>query len=75
MFWSISNQYPDVVTHFHVQIRLMSNFGLVYVYPGQLELMNLFVLFVKKLKTTHIFFFRIAPIFERILIHFGQMWT
>ena len=28
MFWSISNQYPDLVTHLHVQIRLMSNFGL-----------------------------------------------
>ena len=27
MFWSISNQYPDVVTRLHVQIRLMGNFG------------------------------------------------
>ena len=27
MFWSISNQYPDLVTHLHVQIRLMGNFG------------------------------------------------
>ena len=76
MFWSISNQYPDLVTRLHVQIRLMGNFGfLVHVYPGQLELMNLFVLFVKKLKTTYIIFFLIAPIFVRILIHFGQVWT
>ena len=27
MFWSISNQYPDLVTRLHVQIRLMGNFG------------------------------------------------
>ena len=27
MFWSISNQYPDLVTDLHVQIRLMGNFG------------------------------------------------
>ena len=28
MFWSISNQYPDLVTRLHVQIKLMGNFGL-----------------------------------------------
>ena len=27
MFWSISNQYPDLVTRLHVQIKLMGNFG------------------------------------------------
>ena len=27
MFWSISDQYPDLVTCLHVQIRLMGNFG------------------------------------------------
>ena len=27
MFWSISNQYPDLVTRLHVQVRLMGNFG------------------------------------------------
>ena len=26
MFWSISNQYPDLVTRLHVQIRLMHKF-------------------------------------------------
>ena len=25
--WSISDQYPDLVCHLHVQIRLMGNFG------------------------------------------------
>ena len=28
MFWSISNQYHDLVTRLHVQIRLMGNIGL-----------------------------------------------
>ena len=27
MFWSVSNQYPDLVTRLHVQIRLMGNVG------------------------------------------------
>ena len=27
MFWSISNQYPDLVTRLRVQIRLIGNFG------------------------------------------------
>ena len=27
MFWSISYEYPDLVTRLHVQIRLMGNFG------------------------------------------------
>ena len=75
MFWSISDHYTDLVTRLHVQIRLMGNLVSVHVYPGQLELMNLFVLFVKKLKTTYIIFFLFAPIFVTILIHFSQFWT
>ena len=27
-FWSIADRYPDLVSHLHVQIRLMGNFGL-----------------------------------------------
>ena len=33
MFWSISNQYPDLVTRLHVQIRLMGNFGFTACVP------------------------------------------
>ena len=57
MFWSISNQYPDLVTCLHVQIRLLVILVSVH---GQLELLNLFVLFVKKLKMTYIIFFLFA---------------
>ena len=27
-FWSIADIYPDLVTHLHVPIRLMRNFGI-----------------------------------------------
>ena len=27
-FWSLTDQYPDLVRHPHVQVRLMGNFGL-----------------------------------------------
>ena len=27
-FWSLANQFPDLVNRFHIQVRLMSNFGL-----------------------------------------------
>ena len=33
MFWSISDQYPDLVCCLHVQIRLMGNFGLNWEIP------------------------------------------
>ena len=32
-FWSISNQYPDLVSRLHVQIRLLGNFGFSAVLP------------------------------------------
>ena len=33
MFWPISNQYPELVTWLHVQIRLMDNFGFTACVP------------------------------------------
>ena len=27
-FWSLTDQYPDLVRHLHVQVRLMGNLGL-----------------------------------------------
>ena len=27
-FWSLTDQYPDLVSHLHVQVRLMGKFGL-----------------------------------------------
>ena len=76
LFWFIYNQYSDLVTRLHIQIRLMGNFGFSARIPWTIRAdENLFVLFLKKLKTIYIIFVLIAPIFERILIHFGQIWT
>ena len=74
MFWSIFDQYPDLVTRLHVQIRLMDNldFSACVSWVIRAE-ESLFVLFVNKLKTTYIILFLIAPILERILIQFGQI--
>ena len=46
-FWSIADRYPDLVSHLHVQIRLMGNFGLNEGVPGLQILMVNFVFFVK----------------------------
>ena len=27
-FWSLANQFPDLVSRMHIQVRLMGNFGL-----------------------------------------------
>ena len=75
-FWSISDQYPDLVTGLHVQIRLMGNFGFSACVPWTIRTDESLCccFFVKKLKTTYIIFFLTAYIFVRILIHFGQIW-
>ena len=47
MFWSTSNQYPDLVTRLHVQIRLMGNFGLSASVPWTIRADESHFLFVK----------------------------
>ena len=37
MFWSISDQYPDLITRLHVQIRLMGNFGFSACVPWRIR--------------------------------------
>ena len=80
-----ANHYPDLVTRPHVQIRLRVILALAYVSAGQRvilalahvsagQLVNESVCFVcKEAKDDFIIFFLIAPIIERILIHFGQI--
>ena len=46
-FWSISDQYPDLVCNLHVQIRLMGNFGFSAELPWEAKLTMLFALFAK----------------------------
>ena len=74
MLWSISNQYPDLVTRHHVQIRLMGSFGFSACVPWTIRADESLCFVCKETKTTYIIFFLIAPIFERISIHVGQIW-
>ena len=49
-FWSQANQFPDLVSRLHVQVRLMGNFGLNGSLPWfQPILMAPFVLFVRRI--------------------------
>ena len=48
-FSSIFNQYPDLINRPYVEIRLVGNFGFSGYVLWTIELMNLFVLSVKKL--------------------------
>ena len=73
MFWSISNQYPDLVTRLHVQIRLMGNFGFSASVPWTIRA-DESLCFVCKEAKDDLYHVLIASIFVRILIHFGQIW-
>ena len=48
-FWSLANQFPDLVSQMHVQVRLIGNFVSTLVYHGSRILMVPFVLFVKRI--------------------------
>ena len=48
-FWSLANQFPDLVSRMHVQVRLMGNLALTVVYHGSRILMVPLVLFVKRI--------------------------
>ena len=75
-FWSISDQYPDLVCRLHVQIRLMGSFGFRAELPwaSKADDMMLFVLFAKNPTIIFITSFFIVLISVTILIHFGQIW-
>ena len=48
-FWSLADQFPDLVSRLHVQVRLMGNFASTVVYHDYRILMVPFVLFVKRI--------------------------
>ena len=47
-FWSLANQFPDPVSRLHIQVRLLSNFGLNGCIPWLQIQMVQFVSFIKK---------------------------
>ena len=75
MFWSISNQYPDLVTRLHVQIRLMGNFGFGACVPWTIRADESLCFVCKEGKDDLCYFLYNRLYFDRILIHFGQIWT
>ena len=71
-FWSIYNQYPDLVlSTFKLDCWVI--LGLVPCCPGQAKLTMLFVLFAKNPTIIFITSFLIVLISVTILIHFGQI--
>ena len=48
-FWSLTNQFPDLVSRLHVQVRLMGNFGLNRSIPWLQNTEDAIVLFAKRI--------------------------
>ena len=69
MFWSISDQYLDLVCHLHTQIRLMGNFGLNggMLWITNTESMMLLALCVKEILRLHV-----TPDFQEYL---DSLWS
>ena len=72
MFWSISDQCPDLVCRLNVQIRLMGNFGLNGGYRGLQIPMILFALCEKRDTETLGHFPFDCPDFRE---HFDSLWS
>ena len=66
-FWSISDQYPDLVCRLHVQIRLMGNFGFSAELPWASKADDA-LCFICKESNDNL-------ISVTILIHFGLIWS
>ena len=74
-FWSISDQYPDLVSRLHVQIRLMGNFGFSAELPWASKADDAICFICKERNDNLYHFLLIVLIFVTILIHFGQIWS
>ena len=48
-FWSLADEYPDLVTRMHRQVMLMGNFGLNGSVPWLMALKVPYALFVKRI--------------------------
>ena len=72
MFWSISNQYSDLVTRLHVQIRIMGNFGFSTCVPWTIGA-DEFLCFVCKEAKDHLYHFLFdCSYFRR---NFHSLWS
>ena len=70
-FWSLANQFPDLVSRLHIQVRLMSNFGLNGCIPW-LQNTNGAICFICKEEIESVTYFLLdCSYFETILTLFG----
>ena len=67
-FWSLANQFPDLVSRLHIQVRLMSSFGLNGCIPW-LQNTDSAICFICKEEVESVGL--ITPISETILTLFG----
>ena len=71
MFWSISNQYPDLFTRPDVQIRLMGNFGFSSCVPSRIRDDTSFCFACKKAKDDLYHFLFDCSYFHK---NFDSLW-
>ena len=72
MFWSISNQYTDLVTRLHVQIRLMGNFGFSACVPCTIGTVASLCFVCKEGKDDLYHFLFVCPYFHK---NFDSLWS
>ena len=71
-FWSISNQYPDLGTRLHVQIRLMGNFGFSACVPWTIRADEFLCFVCKEAKDDLYHFLFVCPYFRK---NFDSLWS
>ena len=72
MFWSISNQYPDLVTRLHVQIRLMGNFSFSAYVSWTIRADESLCFVGKEAKDDLYHFLFVCPYFRK---NFDSLWS
>ena len=72
MFWSISNQYPDLVTRLHVRIGLMGNFGFSACVPWTIRTDEYLCLVCKESKDDLYHFLFDCSYFRK---NFDSLWS
>ena len=72
MFWFISNQYTDLVTRLHVQIRLIGNFGFSACVPWTTRAVESLCFVYKEAKDDLYHFLFVCPYFRK---NFDSLWS
>ena len=71
-FWSLGNQFSDLVSRLHIQVRLMGNFGLNGSIPWLQNINGAICFICKEENESVLISYLTAPISETILTLFGM---